>query len=406
MAGRGRRRLVLVVFLGALWSQVAATGVTAAPAHGLLPCVAPVAVPDSGTVVHGRLRNVSASAGVLSNDLNVLGGTSTAALVSSVGNGTLTLDPDGAYRYRSDPDYVGTDTFRYRIEGCLPASNTTTVTITVTNQAPTAGGDSYTATAGVQRSVAAPGVMADDSDGDGDAITANLVSGPGNGTLNFSADGSFRYTATAGFSGTDSFRYRVTDGIAWSNTATVQLTVTAPTPAPTAPPTPTPAPTPTDVIPLPSGLPTLPPLPTVGPPSSGAATTPTPSGGTPSPSPRPTPTAAPSGSLGAGGVPPGPSSPSGSGGPGPSGGASSPVPEDRGIVVGGTYSGPPIELDTGSIALSSFEWAVPVLALSGPGILLIVAMLGQGAVGLVWLPVTRRSMRDDRRRQRTYIMAH
>ena len=65
----------------------------------------------------------------------------------------------------------------------------------------------------------------DDTDADGDDLTAVLVSQPSDGTVNFSDDGSFVYTPNAGFSGTDSFTYRATDATANSNIGTVTLNV-------------------------------------------------------------------------------------------------------------------------------------------------------------------------------------
>ena len=73
--------------------------------------------------------------------------------------------------------------------------------------------------------VAAKGVLANDTDADGDALTAALVSGPSHGTLTLNANGSFTYTPTAGYYGADSFTYKANDGLADSNVATVSLTV-------------------------------------------------------------------------------------------------------------------------------------------------------------------------------------
>ena len=57
-------------------------------------------------------------------------------------------------------------------------------------------------------------MLGNDSDVDGDALTAVLVSGPANGTLTLNADGSFTYTPDANFNGTDSFTYKANDGTA------------------------------------------------------------------------------------------------------------------------------------------------------------------------------------------------
>ncbi len=68
-------------------------------------------------------------------------------------------------------------------------------------------------------------VLSNDSDVDGDTLTASLVSGPTNGSLTLNADGSFSYTPDADWNGTDSFTYTANDGALDSNVATVTITV-------------------------------------------------------------------------------------------------------------------------------------------------------------------------------------
>ena len=70
-----------------------------------------------------------------------------------------------------------------------------------------------------------PGVLANDSDPDGDSLSAELVSPPSHGTLQFAANGSFTYTPADDFSGQDTFTYRASDGAATSNVATVTIEV-------------------------------------------------------------------------------------------------------------------------------------------------------------------------------------
>ena len=100
------------------------------------------------------------------------------------------------------------------------------------NTAPVAADDAYGTTEDAPLVIAAPGVLANDSDSDGDTLTAGLLSGPAHGTLTLNADGSFVYTPDAHYSGLDSFTYQVTDGEGGSKTATVSLTVTAVADAP------------------------------------------------------------------------------------------------------------------------------------------------------------------------------
>ncbi|WP_347870647.1 tandem-95 repeat protein, partial [Plantibacter sp.] len=102
------------------------------------------------------------------------------------------------------------------------------VSITSVNDAPGASADSHTVVEdGILRISAASGVLTNDTDAEGNSLTAVLVSGVSHGTLTVNADGSFTYTPTANYSGTDSFTYKANDGTSDSNTVTVTLTITA-----------------------------------------------------------------------------------------------------------------------------------------------------------------------------------
>lgn len=74
---------------------------------------------------------------------------------------------------------------------------------------------------------AAAGVLANDSDADGDTLTARLVKAPINGTLKLSEDGSFSYRPNEDFLGQDTFTYEAFDGANASSPATVKLTLGA-----------------------------------------------------------------------------------------------------------------------------------------------------------------------------------
>jgi hypothetical protein len=96
----------------------------------------------------------------------------------------------------------------------------------VVNLAPVAVSDSYAATKNTKLTVTATnGVLANDSDGDADPLTATLVSGPSKGTLVFRADGSFDYTPAKNFTGTVSFTYKAGDGTDSSANTTVSIAI-------------------------------------------------------------------------------------------------------------------------------------------------------------------------------------
>ena len=110
-----------------------------------------------------------------------------------------TLNADGTFTYTPTANFTGTDTFTYTATDGAVDSDTATVTITVTavNDAPVADDDAYnTAERTAPSPCRAPGVLANDTDADGDTLTAVLVAGPANGTLTLNADGSFTYTPT------------------------------------------------------------------------------------------------------------------------------------------------------------------------------------------------------------------
>src|SRR5262249_48979913 len=122
----------------------------------------------------------------------------------------------------------GPDSFTYKANDGALDSNVATVSLTVNpvNDAPTANSNSYTVAEDNVLTVAAPGVLANDTDIDGDHLTASLVSGPAHGVLSFNAAGSFPYTPSANYNGSDSFTYKANDGSLDSNVTTVTLTVT------------------------------------------------------------------------------------------------------------------------------------------------------------------------------------
>lgn len=105
------------------------------------------------------------------------------------------------------------------------APQTFTISVSAVNDAPVAGNDFHTTTTGAPVVISATGLMANDSDADGDSITLRLASEPIHGLLFFAADGSFLYTPNSDFVGSDTFTYVVSDGSLDSNPATVTVNV-------------------------------------------------------------------------------------------------------------------------------------------------------------------------------------
>ncbi len=102
-----------------------------------------------------------------------------------------------------------------------------TIHVNDVNEAPVAVDDSVTAQQTQTLNYDTSTVLINDTDIDGDPLTAVLVAGPANGTLTLNADGTFDYTPTGTYYGTDTFAYYATDGTLVSNTVTVTIDVQA-----------------------------------------------------------------------------------------------------------------------------------------------------------------------------------
>lgn len=94
------------------------------------------------------------------------------------------------------------------------------------NGAPDALPDGYALRLGETLTITAPGVLANDTDPNGDSLTATLVSAATQGSIVLNPDGSFTYANTGTAIGTDSFTYRARDqNGAESDPVTVTLTI-------------------------------------------------------------------------------------------------------------------------------------------------------------------------------------
>ncbi len=193
----------------------------------------PVAATNSYSVNEDTLLSVPAP-GVLGNDSDPEGGPLTAVLVTGPANGALTLNADGSFSYKGKLNFFGTDSFTYQARdaaGALGGAATVAIAVNpVNNDPPVSVADSYSTPQSTPLTVAAPGVLANDYDPDGQPLTAQLRGTPANGTVSLKATGGFTFTPTPGFVGTASFQYRAQSPANTSNrsgnTVTVTITVT------------------------------------------------------------------------------------------------------------------------------------------------------------------------------------
>jgi len=171
---------------------------------------------DPGPGFANRLTAAFAGSGIVVSNVSVVSPTQV----------TLTVDTTGAS--------AGTHPIAITNPDGQMASLGTALTVS-TNQPPTAVADAFSLRANGTLTVLAPGVLRNDTDPNGEAITAVLQSGPAHGSLTLSANGSFSYTPAAGYSGSDTFSYVASDGVLSSGVTSVSLTV-MPNAVPTATP--------------------------------------------------------------------------------------------------------------------------------------------------------------------------
>jgi hypothetical protein len=114
-------------------------------------------------------------------------------------NGTVSVE--GSNDFGNDPNY---DTLLY-----------------LSNTPPVANNDSFTTN---EDTSLASNVLANDSDPDGNALTAALLTGPSHGSVSLSSNGNFTYAPTSNYFGPDSFTYSASDGVD-ASTATASITV-------------------------------------------------------------------------------------------------------------------------------------------------------------------------------------
>lgn len=117
-------------------------------------------------------------------------------------------------------------------DGALTAEEVTTIQNEIadyySNAAPVTGDDAYV----LEEDnlfffvSATEGLLANDSDADGDQLEPVLVEAPQHGTLTINPNGSFLYSPDPDYNGADSFTYAASDSLLQGNTATVTLEIT------------------------------------------------------------------------------------------------------------------------------------------------------------------------------------
>ncbi len=172
----------------------------------------PTARADAYTVTQDQPRHVTAP-GVLRNDSKRR--PLIAKFVLGVEYGKLGLNKGGGFVYTPDPNFRGTDYFKYKAcERAHPSrcSRAVGVTLTVSGAAPVARPDSYTARKNHAKTIAAPGLLKNDTDANADQLRVISYTQPRRGGVVVGTGGNVRFVPDRNFTGRTSFRYWVGDG--------------------------------------------------------------------------------------------------------------------------------------------------------------------------------------------------
>ncbi|QUJ66489.1 tandem-95 repeat protein [Photobacterium sp. GJ3] len=193
------------------------------------------------TVADGLATNEDESGviDVLANDSDIDGSlnVSTVQVITQPQHGQTSIDANGQVTYTPSANFFGSDSFTYVVQDDLGATSqpaTVSVTVVSVNDAPVVADDTATLLEDTPHTV---NVLGNDQDIDGtiQAGTLTIDTQPGEGSVTVESNGAVVYTPAANFSGEDQFTYRVKDDLeAWSNIATVTMTVQAVNDAPVA----------------------------------------------------------------------------------------------------------------------------------------------------------------------------
>lgn len=218
---------------GATASSTLTSNVAAPPANS-----DPSLATNTGlTVLEG------ASAAITSSELQTTdadsGQTLTYTVTVAPTNGNLNLGSNftqaqidaNALQYTHEGSETTSDAFTFTVSdgnGGSVGSTVFSIVVTPANDPPVAQSDSLNVDEGGTTTTLTGGsasVLSNDTDAEGNALTAALVASPGSGSLTLGSDGSFSYTHDGGETTSDSFSYRANDGNSNSAPAAVSITV-------------------------------------------------------------------------------------------------------------------------------------------------------------------------------------
>lgn len=177
---------------------------------------APFAADDAATTTLNRA--VTGNVATNDTDLDVSQILSFSS-ISTPRHGSVVLQTNGVYTYTPAVNFIGRDSFLYKVcdNGAPSLCDTAWVfvaisnPIVVNNVSPVANPDNSTTTAGIPITIF---VKANDYDPNGDPLSMPMILGqPNGGTATVNANGTISFVPNTGFSGISTFIYQVCDEI-------------------------------------------------------------------------------------------------------------------------------------------------------------------------------------------------
>ena len=168
--------------------------------------------------------------GLIGNDSDPLGQKLEVEVVNQPAVGFVSRGVPGEFTWFPPTGFTGKTSFTYQLvaaDGRVSAPATVNLE-QLPNQTPTARNDFFNLAGNTELTIEKPGILANDSDPQGDLLAARVKDFVKHGIVSIDDDNTLRYRPAVGFVGEDSFTYTVSDGKHVSAPATVTFTVSKP----------------------------------------------------------------------------------------------------------------------------------------------------------------------------------
>jgi VCBS repeat-containing protein len=187
----------------------------------------PQANSESFAVIQGNTLTGNLS----TNDSDGDGDALTYTASNTAQHGSFILNPNGAFSYIANTDFIGTEVITYSVCDSFGncANSTLTIDVLTSNTPPVAS--AFSANTNEDQNLNAT-LLSAVEDAQGGLLSFTTLQAPAHGVLNWLSNGNFQYIPAPNFFGADSFAYRVCDNGGLCDQSTVSISVAAVNDAP------------------------------------------------------------------------------------------------------------------------------------------------------------------------------